>query len=173
MPAVINLDVLITAARSRSIRLFLTLQSDSQLEKSYSQVMSKIIKDATQSIIFTYISPKAPETAETLSKMLGEQTVKTGSVTHGQNSSVSYQMMGRRLLTTDEITRIPKYHFITAKAGQFPVQTVSPLYFKYTKGLTDSKLNLEKTIQKIRYLTVKDFLMLSNTEIKISKGMFD
>ena len=65
--------------------------------------------------------------------ILGEQMVKSGSISYGSGNSVSHQMIGRRLMTPDEIIRIPKYTFVSSKGGQYPVKTTSPLFFKYIK----------------------------------------
>ena len=173
MPSIKNLDVLITAARSRGIRFLLALQSNAQLEKSYSNVMSKIIRDATQCIMFTFISPQAPETREELSKILGEQTIKSGSVSYGSGNSISHQMIGRRLMTPDEIIRIPKYTFVSSKGGQYPVKTTSPLFFKYIKRTKITKLKNVNTLQEIKYLSLSDFTKMHSAEIKLTKGMFD
>ncbi|MEG0764024.1 MAG: type IV secretory system conjugative DNA transfer family protein, partial [Oscillospiraceae bacterium] len=115
MPPIKNLDILLTAARSRQIRFLLALQSKSQLEKNYTAKMSEIVLDAAQCLMFTYVSPTAKDTARMFSDMLGQQTIKTGSVSLGNGLSqnnVNYQMKSRPLMYPDEIINMPKTHFI-------------------------------------------------------------
>ena len=61
----------------------------------------------------------AGDTAEQVSRQLGEQTVMTGSVSRGKSDpSRSLQMMGRRLMTPDELKSMPKGQFIVMKTGR-------------------------------------------------------
>ena len=53
---------------------------------------------------------------EILSKALGNKTVLSGSISRGKNDpSQSLQMIGRPLMTPDELKALPKGHFILAK----------------------------------------------------------
>ena len=82
-----------------------------------------MIRDNCQLTIFGGFAPGS-ETADTLSRDLGEQTVLSGSVSKGKDSnSRSMQMMGRRLMTPDELKSMPKGTFITMKTGMHPMMT--------------------------------------------------
>ncbi|MFA9381966.1 MAG: VirD4-like conjugal transfer protein, CD1115 family, partial [Acetanaerobacterium sp.] len=117
MPPVKNMDVLLTAARSRGIRFFISLQSFFQLEKSYSQRSAKILRGACQLKMYTYLADE--EEAKSLSEALGDRTVQSGSVSRStrdgmwtDSSSQSIQMIRRRLMTPDEIMSLPQGEFI-------------------------------------------------------------
>lgn len=173
MPPIKDIDVLLSAARSRGIRFLLSLQSFGQLEKSYSRQMAKIIKDCCQITISTYVSPNSGDTAEVLSKALGSKTIQSGSVTKGHGRSQSLQMIGRRLLTEDEITNLKQGEFIILKAGNLPIRTELPLYWDYIEDAGDdtpAAVGMQSlaitclTAEKIRNMTQKH---------KMTKGMFD
>lgn len=72
------------------------------------------------------------ESAEILSKALGNKTVLSGSISRGKNDpSQSLQMIGRPLMTPDELKALPKGHFILAKTGCHPMRTELRLFFKW------------------------------------------
>lgn len=84
--------------------------------------------------LFTVFGGFAPnsETAEVMSKNLGEQTILSGSVTQSKNDgSKSLQMMSRSLMTVDELKTMPRFHFIIAKTGVNPMRTKLDLFFKW------------------------------------------
>jgi len=137
MPPIKDVDVLLSAARSRGIRFLLALQSYAQMEKSYSRQMTDIIKDCCQITVSTYVSPNSGKTAETLSKALGSKTIQSGSVSKGRGNQQTLQMMGRRLLTEDEIMHLAPGNFIVLKAGGLSAQTKLPLYWDYLPEYED------------------------------------
>lgn len=72
------------------------------------------------------------ESAEILSKALGNRTVLSGSVSRGKNDpSQSLQMISRPLMSPDELKTLPKGQFILAKTGCCPMQTRLPLFLKW------------------------------------------
>lgn len=99
------------------------IQSFAQLQKNYGKEGSEIIVDNCQDILFGGFAPNS-ESAEVLSKALGNSTVLSGSVSKGKNDpSKSLQMIQRPLMTPDELKSLPKGHFILAKTGCHPMRT--------------------------------------------------
>lgn len=114
---------LFSAGRSRKLTLVPIIQSLAQLEKNYGKEGAEIIADNCQDTIFGGFAPNS-QTAEVLSKALGERTVMSGSVSKGKDSpSQSVQMMGRPLMTPDELKSLPKGDFIVMKTGTHPMRT--------------------------------------------------
>lgn len=106
---------LFSAGRSRRLTLVPIIQSLAQLEKNYGKEGSEIIQDNCQDTIFGGFAPNS-QTAEVLSKALGNRTVLSGSVSRGKNDpSQSLQMMERPLLTPDELKSIPNPCFICGR----------------------------------------------------------
>ena len=107
------------------------IQSFAQLQKNYGKEGSEIIIDNCQDILFGGFAPNS-ESAEVLSKALGNKTVLSGSISRGKNDpSQSLQMIQRPLMTPDELKSLPKGHFILVKTGCHPMRTELRLFFKW------------------------------------------
>ena len=104
-----------------------------QLEKNYGREGAEILTDNCQDTIFGGFAPNS-QTAEVLSKALGNRTVLSGSVSRGKNDpSQSLQMM-EPLMTPDELKSIPKGSFVVMKTGTHPMQTKLRLFLDW--GIT-------------------------------------
>ena len=133
MPA-FDILPLFSAGRSRRLTLVPIIQSLAQLEKNYGKEGAEILTDNCQDTIFGGFAPNS-QTAEVLSKALGNRTVLSGSISRGKNDpSQSLQMIERPLMTPDELKSIPKGHFIVMKTGTHPMQTRLRLFLEW--GIT-------------------------------------
>ena len=132
-PKIEGLEAMFSAGRSRKISIVAIIQSFAQLEQTYGKEGQEIITDNTQLTVFGGFAPNS-QSAEVLSKALGEQTVLSGSVSHGKESSSSLQMIGRPLMTVDELKSMPKGQFIIMKTGTHPMISPLKLYFQW--GIT-------------------------------------
>ena len=175
MPPVKDIDVLASSARSRGIRFLFSLQSYAQLEKSYTRQMAKIIRDCCQITLSTYVAPNSRETAEEISKVLGSKTVQSGSVTKGHGNTQSLQMMGRRLLTEDEIIHLPPGEFIVLKAGQLPARTKLPFFFDFLPDYAPYQPTVDRKDLKPPAILTADRIerMTKLGARQITRGMFD
>lgn len=75
--------MMFSAGRSRRISMVPIIQSFAQLEKNYGKEGSSIIIDNCQDILFGGFAPNS-ESAEILSKALGNRTVLSGSISRGK-----------------------------------------------------------------------------------------
>ena len=131
IPKIESMEMMFSAGRSRRISMVPIIQSFAQLEKNYGKEGSSIIIDNCQDILFGGFAPNS-ESAEILSKALGNRTVLSGSISRGKNDpSQSLQMMSRPLMSADELKTLPKGHFILAKTGCCPMQTRLPLFLQW------------------------------------------
>lgn len=131
IPKIESMEMMFSAGRSRRISMIPIIQSFAQLQKNYGKEGSSIIIDNCQDILFGGFAPNS-ESADILSKALGNRTVMSGSISRGKNDpSQSLQMMGRPLMTPDELKTLPKGQFILAKTGCCPMQTKLPLFLKW------------------------------------------
>lgn len=121
-----------------------------QLEQNYGKQGMEIITDNTQLTIFGGFAPNS-QSAEVLSKALGEQTVLSGSVTGGREKSQSLQMIGRPLMTVDELKSMPKGQFIVMKTGTHPMISKLKLYFKWGIKFEEEYCLPDKTARKVSY----------------------
>lgn len=131
IPKIESLEMLFSAGRSRQISMVPIIQSFAQFQKNYGKEGSEIIIDNCQDILFGGFAPNS-ESAEILSKALGNKTVLSGSISRGKSDpSQSLQMIQRPLMTPDELKSLPKGHFILAKTGCHPMRTELRLFFKW------------------------------------------
>ena len=129
-PKIEGAEAMFSAGRSRRISIVAIIQSFAQLEQKYGKEGMEIITDNTQLTVFGGFAPNS-QSAEVLSKALGEQTVQSGSVSIGKERSQSIQMIGRPLMTVDELKSMPKGDFIVMKTGTYPMRVHLKLYFDW------------------------------------------
>ncbi len=141
---------LFSAGRSRKLTLVPIIQSLAQLEKNYSKEGAEILVDNCQDTIFGGFAPQS-QTAEVLSKALGNQTVQSGSVSKGKDRSTSIQMMSRPLMTPDELKAIPKGDFIVMKTGSHPMRTRLRLFLDWGITFGEAYQTPEHGKQKVYY----------------------
>lgn len=147
---------LFSAGRSRRLTLVPIIQSLAQLEKNYGKEGSEIIQDNCQDTIFGGFAPNS-QTAEVLSKALGNRTVLSGSVSRGKNDpSQSLQMMERPLLMPDELKSIPKGNFIVQKTGQHPMRTRLRLFLEWGITFKEPYIVPERADRAIAYANRED-----------------
>ena len=84
--------------------------------------------------IFGGFAPNS-QTAEVLSKALGNQTVQGGYISKAKDGvNQSLQMVSRPLMSSDELKAIPKGSFIVMKTGTNPMRTRLRLFLDW--GIT-------------------------------------
>lgn len=156
-PKIEGAEAMFSASRSRRISMVAIIQSFAQLDKNYGREGQEIITDNTQLTIFGGFAPNS-QSAEVLSKALGEQTVLSGTVSHGRDKSQSLQMIGRPLMTPDELKSMPKGQFIVMKTGTHPMISPLKLYFKWGIEFEEPYILEDKGARKVTYMS-KDGLM--------------
>ena len=149
-PKIDGIEAMFSAGRSRKISIVAVIQSFAQLEKNYGKQGMEIITDNTQLTVFGGFAPNS-QSAEVLSKSLGEQTVLSGSVSNGREKSQSLQMIGRPLMTVDELKSMPKGQFIVMKTGVHPMISKLKLYFKWGIKFDEEYRLSDKAARKVSY----------------------
>ena len=149
-PKIDGIEAMFSAGRSRKISIVAVIQSFAQLEKNYGKQGMEIITDNTQLTVFGGFAPNS-QSAEVLSKFLGEQTVLSGSVSNGREKSQSLQMIGRPLMTVDELKSMPKGQFIVMKTGVHPMISKLKLYFKWGIKFDEEYCLSDKAARKVSY----------------------
>lgn len=158
IPKIDSAEMMFSAGRSRRISIIAIIQSKAQLEKNYGKEGAEIIWDNCQLTVFGGFAPNS-ETAEVMSKNLGEQTILSGSITQSKNDgSRSLQMMSRPLMTVDELKTLPRFHFIITKTGCHPMRTKLDLFFKWGIELNSEYIVEKKEVKTVHYAG-KDGLM--------------
>ena len=123
IPKIESAEMMFSASHSRRVSIVPMIQSFAQLNKNYGKEGAEIIIDNCQDTIFGGFAPNS-ESAEVLSKNLGNKTVMSGSISRGKNDpSQSLQMIQRALMFSDELKSMQKGNFIVAKTGTHPMKT--------------------------------------------------
>lgn len=151
IPKIDSAEMMFSAGRSRRISIIAIIQSKAQLEKNYGKEGAEIIWDNCQLSVFGGFAPNS-ETAEVMSKNLGEQTIMSGSITQSKgDGSRSLQMMSRPLMTVDELKTLPRFHFIITKTGCHPMKAKLDLFFKWGIKLDSEYIVPKKAVKEVHY----------------------
>lgn len=154
MPKIDKFDKMITVGRSRKIWFNMVVQSYAQLDNVYGQTISNIIKSNCGLKMF--IGSNDIETCEEFSKLCGNKTVSTQSVssTLGDrtgNINVSSQVQTRPLIYPSELQKLNNKNStgnaIIVTFGNYPLKTQftpsykCPLYEMKTMDLSQVRMN--------------------------------
>ena len=170
IPKIDSIEMMFSASRSRKLSIVAIIQSLAQLEKNYDKNGAEIIVDNCQLSIFGGFAPNS-ETAEVLSKNLGNQTIMSGSVSRGKgDSSQSLQMIERPLMTPDELKSMTKGNFIVMKTGSNPMRSKLELFTKWGITFEDPYSIKENSQQQVEYVTKSEILrsITSFPQIQVS-----
>lgn len=166
-----NIQSMVSVGRSRGMRFYFLIQSFNQLDNVYGKDVARIILDNCGLV---YLKTNTEETANEVSKRLGRKTIESKSLSQSislleKNGNRSLSLMGRELMTPDEIKRL--YHkIIIFPVIGYPIIRNTILYNKfvcYTSGMIERKIN--NLNQKINYFTVED---INNKLNKLSTNDF-
>ncbi|CAM3994017.1 VirD4-like conjugal transfer protein, CD1115 family [Enterocloster bolteae] len=151
IPKIESLEMAFSAVRSRRCSIVAIIQSFAQLQKNYGKEGSEIIIDNCQDSVFGGFAPNS-ESAELLSKHMGNRTVLSGYVSRGRNDpSQSLQMIQRPLMTPDEIKTLKKGTFIVTKTGAHPMQATLKLFLKWGITFEEPFKLKERAARKVSY----------------------
>ena len=144
------------AWRSRGIRFLIALQSEKQLEMVYGRTRAGVIREAIQIRMYAHLS--SGESAQNLERELGKYTVATASVNSGtgRQDSSNRSLVGRSLLTADEIASLPIGDWIVKVSGLSPIRAKLTPYDRTFPHIRPSGyVGEEHPIKAIPYLTEK------------------
>ena len=143
-----DFDKKISTSRSRGIQFSVILQNLDQLEAVYEKSYETIIGNCDTHV---FLGSNSYKTVEYFSKALGEMTIErdtqsknTDKHWHTQGYGKSEQIMGRALMTPDELRRMDNDLCIIFEKGIKPVKTRKYYYYENKKIVTelnDSRLN--------------------------------
>ena len=142
-----DFDKKISTSRSRKISFSVILQNLDQLEAVYKDSFETIIGNCDTHV---FLGSNSQKTVEYFSKALGEKTIQRESISINrdrqnwkQGSSESEQVMGRALLTPDELRRFDNDYCIIFEKGIKPIKAKKYYYFEkpIAKKLAMVRLN--------------------------------
>lgn len=154
MPKIDKFDKMITVGRSRKIWFNMVVQSYAQLNNVYGDTVANIVKSNCGMKMF--IGSNDIETCEEFSKLCGNMTVSTSSISTSMgdksgNINVSNQLQTRPLIYPSELQKLNNKtdtgNAIIVTFGNFPLKTKftpsykCPLYTMKMMDRSDSQLN--------------------------------
>ena len=133
-----DFDKKISTSRSRKISFSVILQNLDQLEAVYKEAYETIIGNCDTHL---FLGSNSQKTVEYFSKALGEKTITRDNISVNkdkedwkQGKSESDQIMGRALMTPDELRRMDNDLCIIYEKGLKPIKANKYYYFKYPEG---------------------------------------
>lgn len=154
MPKIDKFDKMITVGRSRKIWFNMVVQSYAQLNNVYGDTVANIVKSNCGMKMF--IGSNDIETCEEFSKLCGNMTVSTSSISSSMgdksgNINVSSQLQTRPLIYPSELQKLNNKtdtgNAIIVTFGNYPLKTKftpsykCPLYQMGTMDLTEVRMN--------------------------------
>ena len=177
MPKIDKFDKMITVGRSRKIWFEMIVQSFAQLKNVYGETIADIVKGNCG--IKLFIGSNDIPTCEEFSKMCGNMTVRTQSVSSGLkdntgNINISSQIQQRPLIYPSDLTRLNNAkstgNSIVVTFNNFPLKTKftpsykCPLYTTGQMDLEDVKANAFFGDEIYYDLEERNYLVLDEKE---------
>lgn len=148
-----DFDKFITVGGGRGIRFHLFLQDTNQIYNKYGDQLGKTMISNCET--WVYMKSDNMDTMREMSQKLGKYTVKSPSLSGstGGNSSASYSLTGRELLTEAEVSLIEKpWQLVTSRAypGVFFTPDISKTIFCRLYGMGDEEHDRQLRIYRQR-----------------------
>lgn len=116
-------DKLLATMRSREISVSIIIQNLAQLKALFEKQWESIVGNCDE---FLYLGGNEQSTHEYVSKLLGKETIDTN--TYGQSKgrggsySTNWQLMGRELMTPDEVRMLDNRYALLFIRGERPIR---------------------------------------------------
>ena len=139
-----DFDKKISTSRSRGIQFSVILQNLDQLEAVYEKSYETIMGNCDTHV---FLGSNSYKTVEYFSKALGEKTISRENKGtnkdkhfHKQGYNYSDQIMGRALMTPDELRRMDNNECIIYEKGIKPVKSRKYYYYENPKMVKDLEI---------------------------------
>lgn len=195
-PKVDNLKKTLAIARGKGVLLDLIYQDQNQMIDIYGETIKKILSSQCGTSIYLAFGPEDIESAERISKSMGNKTVKTGSISvshdnrssslfsSGTSHSKTEQMMERALMSPSEVMKINmKGITLVLKRDKNPYKSHLEPYYSDHWGLNKEVEKVDLGINRVprepEYISLNELLQKisdfvnqegnENSYIKITK----
>ena len=131
-----SLEASLTRGRKHGLRVVAALQATSQLDKLYGHDSAQTLRSCFRSLLALGCSNNDPDTAEFVSKGLGQVEIERTQITysHGQNGTTSSshtQRNNETLVLPSELMALRPLEGFLALAGDYPVASVKLITGNY------------------------------------------
>ena len=166
-PPLSDIETMVSVARSRGMNFQFFLQSFAQLDNLYGKEVSQIIQDNCG---LAYLKTNTQETAEAISKRLGNKTIETNSLNYSMNffnssGSKGINLIARNLMTADEVKQLHYKTIIFPTIG-YPILRNTVVYGEfscYRKGMIERNSRPLKRLVNT-YFTVEQLFQKESVE---------
>lgn len=166
-PPLSDIETMVSLARSRGMNFQFFLQSFAQLDNLYGKEVSQIIQDNCG---LAYLKTNTQETAEAISKRLGNKTIETNSLNYSMNffnssGSKGTNLIARNLMTADEVKQLHYKTIIFPTIG-YPILRNTVVYGEfscYRKGMIERNSRPLKRLVNT-YFTVEQLFQKESVE---------
>lgn len=152
-----NLIQILTMGGGKGIRLNFFVQDFAQLEEKYEKTGLRTIRSNCET--WVYIKSNDPETRKDISDSLGKYTTQSYSTSVNSNRSStsvtstgsSNQLIGRELLTPDEVKEIKRPYTLVIPVGPPAIMYAPDLgswYFNELFGMGDEDYNKQLRVER-------------------------
>lgn len=118
-----DFDKDLATMRSRGVSVSIILQNLAQLKALFEKQWESIVGNCDE---FLYLGGNEQSTHKYVSELLGKETIDTNtygkSTGHSGNYSTNYQIVGRELMTPDEVRLLDNDYAILFIRGERPVK---------------------------------------------------
>lgn len=124
-----SLEAALTMGRKFGVCVWAGLQSTSQLDRLYGRENAIVLRSCFRNLAVFGVARSDPDTAETMSRALGEREVDREQVSvsqgmQGTSQSASVRRVKERLVLPSEICELPDLDAYLALAGDAPVRRI-------------------------------------------------
>ena len=186
-----DFDKILSVMRSRNVSVSIILQNLAQLKALFEKQWESIVGNCDT---FLYLGGNEQSTHKYVSELLGKETIDTDNYSRsfGQHGSYStnYQIIGRELLTADEVRMLDNQYALLFIRGERPVKDLKYNMLKhpnirftangeaktYEHGITENAIasvsfdlyDIEKVnkIKNVREIKDTNYELLSEEEIE-------
>jgi type IV secretory pathway TraG/TraD family ATPase VirD4 len=125
-----SLETALTLGRKHGLCVVAGLQSTAQLERVYGRDLAIVLRSCFRTLAAFAVAASDPDTAELLSRSLGDREVEREQQSRSQGSqgtskSTSVQRVKERLVLPSEITALPDLTAYLALPGDEPIRRIT------------------------------------------------
>ena len=117
-----DFEKILSTMRSRNVSVSIILQNLAQLKALFEKQWESIVGNCDE---FLYLGGNEQSTHKYVSELLGKETIDTNtygkSIGHSGSYSTNYQIVGRELLTPDEVRMLDNNNCILFIRGERPI----------------------------------------------------
>ena len=131
-----SLESALTRGRKHGLRVFACLQATSQLTELYGHQSAQTMRSCFRSLLALGCSNNDPDTAESLSKGLGQVEIERTHINFnrgqtGTSTSTHIQRNHETLVLPSELMALEPFHGFLALAGDYPVAKIQLLHREF------------------------------------------